>query len=126
MDPSSDKILLVDDEPSLLKMMSLYLARFGFRVTSCPTTDRAWAEWQADRTGFRVAVLDASMEGLSMQELAGRILSGNDQLRVIVTSGYPVDMSAMEEQAPGRVMFLHKPFQPESLVAAVRRMIGAQ
>ena len=126
MTETSDRVLLVDDEPSLLRMMSLYLGRLGFRVTTSATTDNAWTEWSTDPSGYAVAVLDASMEGLSMEELASRMLAGNERLRIIVTSGYPVDMSAMEFAAPGRVMFLHKPFLPESLVAAVRRMLGSQ
>jgi two-component system cell cycle sensor histidine kinase/response regulator CckA len=126
MTQACDRVLLVDDEPSLLRMMSLYLVRLGFHVTTSATTDGAWIEWGSDPSGYRVAVLDASMEGLSMEELASRMLAASGRLCIIVTSGYPVDMSAMEATAPGRVMFLHKPFLPESLAAAVRRMLGSQ
>jgi CheY-like chemotaxis protein len=47
-------------------------------------------------------------------------------VRLLVASGYPVDISGMEAAAPGRVAFLHKPFSPEMLAAVLRRMIGAQ
>ena len=119
-------ILVVDDEPPLLKMMSVYLKRLGHSVVTADTTEQALAAAESAQPQFAAAVLDASMEGLSMQDLALRLLKGNSAIRVIATSGYPVDMAAMEAAAPGRVMFLPKPFTPEMLASAVRRMLADQ
>jgi len=66
------------------------------------------------------------MAGLSMEELALKMLQVNPSLRVLATSGYPVDMSRLETAAPGRVAFLHKPFTPEMLAESVRGMLAAQ
>jgi len=126
MDRAPGRILIVDDEPPLLKMMSLYLGRLGYAVTTASTTERAWAEVQAAPLDFACAVLDASMAGLSMRELALKLLAANPTLRVLAASGYPVDMTDVQAQAPGRVDFLHKPFTPEMLAAAVRRMLAPQ
>jgi len=118
------RILLVDDEPPLLKMMHVYLRRLGYSVTTAASTEQASA--LAAQESFAVVVIDGTMEGLSLEELAGRILDGNPAARVLAASGYPVDMGALETAAPGRVGFLHKPFTPEMLAAAVRRMLGAE
>ncbi len=130
MDTLAVRILLVDDEPSLLKVAGAYLSRLGYAVTAANTTEKAWAEMETALNGqdgaFAVAVLDATMRGLPMAELAERILGASDSVRVLTTSGYPVDIGALEEAAPGRVAFLHKPFTPEMLAAAVRGMLGAQ
>lgn len=120
------RILLVDDEPALLKMMSVYLERRGYAVTTSPSTDRAAEFVETQPNAFAVAVLDATMPGLSMEELALKLLGSNATLRVLAASGYPVDMAALERAAPGRVAFLHKPFTPEMLVAAVRRLLGGE
>ena len=120
------RILLVDDEPSLLKMMSMYLTRLGYEVTTAVTTEKALAEFQRDPSSYAGAVLDATMPGISMEELALTMLGSQPSLFVIGASGYPLDMAAIEETAPGRVMFLHKPFSPEMLARAIRRMLGAQ
>jgi FixJ family two-component response regulator len=61
-----------------------------------------------------------------MEELAARMLAADPRLCVIAASGYPVDIAALEAASPGRVMFLHKPFPPEMLGHAVRRMIATQ
>jgi len=120
------RILIVDDEPALLKMMSVYLSRLGYEVESAGGTEGAWARIEAEPGRFAVAVFDATMPGLSLDELASRALRVAPGLRVIAASGYPVDMRKLEAVAPGRVAFLPKPFTPEMLAAAVRRMHGPQ
>ncbi|MGA3097092.1 MAG: response regulator [Bryobacteraceae bacterium] len=120
------RILIVDDEPALLKMMSVYLGRLGYEVETAGGTEGAWARIEADPEGFAVAVLDATMPGLSLNELALRALRAAPGLRVIAASGYPVDMSEIQAAGQGRVAFLPKPFTPEMLADAVRRMLGPE
>ena len=126
MSDTRGRILIVDDEPSLLKMMRVYLERRGFSVSTCSSTAQASALFDMDPEGFSAVVLDATLEGLSMEQLALKMLLANSRLRVLASSGYPVDMSALEAAAPARVAFLHKPFTPEALAEAVRRMLGPE
>jgi FixJ family two-component response regulator len=72
------------------------------------------------------AVLDASIAGLSAQDLALRLLAANSSMCVLVASGYPVDMERVEAAGPGRVEFIQKPFSGEMLHGALRRMIASQ
>ena len=120
----SGRLLLVDDEPALLKMMSVYLGRRGYTVEAVASTDEAWLRVQADPTAYAVAVLDGSMAGLPSGELALRLLRINAEARVIATSGYPADVSGLQAEAPGRAEFLPKPFTPEMLANLVERMLG--
>ena len=117
-------ILIVDDEPPLLKVMSLYLRRLGYSVTALDRAEQAAALTDADLERFDMAVLDATLDGIGMEKLALRMLNANAALRVLAASGYPVDVSALEAVAPGRVAFLLKPFTTEMLAACLRRMIA--
>ena len=126
MNYATARILLVDDDPSLLKMMGLYLGRLGYSVTLANTTEKAWAEVEAAPSGYAIAVLDGSMPGLSMEDLALKMLRANPSMCVVAASGYAMDTTAVEAAAPGRVAVLQKPFAPEMLAAAVRRMLAAQ
>jgi DNA-binding NtrC family response regulator len=126
MTNAASRILIVDDEPSLLKMMSVYLGRLGHAVVTAGSTEKAWAEVEAAPHVFSLAVLDATMSGIRMEDLAARMLAADPRLCVIATSGYPVDIAMLQTAAPGRVMFLPKPFSPEMLGSAVRRMIATQ
>jgi len=126
MNHATGRILLVDDEPSLLKMMGVYLGRVGYSVTLANSTEKAWAEVEAAPSGYAVAVLDGSMPGLSMEDLALKMLRANPSLCVVAASGYSMDTTAVEAAAPGRVAVLQKPFAPEMLAVAVRRMLATQ
>jgi two-component system, cell cycle sensor histidine kinase and response regulator CckA len=126
MEPPGRKILIVDDEPALLKMMGLYLTRMGYSVMTVDSTDRAWADVESRAGELAGAVIDATMRGLSMQELASKLLASNPSLCVVVASGYPVDMTTLEAAGPGRVQFVQKPFTAETLAGTLRRMIAAQ
>jgi DNA-binding NtrC family response regulator len=126
MTTTGGHILVVDDEPPLLKMMSTYLGRLGFQVTQAGSTDKAWTEMAADPERFAMAVLDATMSGIGVEALASRMMAANPRLCIIVASGYPLDMTVLQAEAPGRVTFLHKPFTPEMLAGTVRRMLATQ
>src|SRR5664280_3114064 len=112
MTNAASRILIVDDEPSLLKMLSAYLRRLGYAVVAAGSTEEAWAEVEAAPHAFALAVLDATMSGIRMEDLAARMLAADPRLCVIAASGYPVDIAVLQAPAPGRVMFLHKPFSP--------------
>ena len=126
MDQRAVRILIVDDEPALLKMMNTYLVRLGYFVESASSTQRAAGMIRDASEPYRVVVIDASMPGMSMEALGLETLRHWPSVRVIVASGYPVDMTALEAAAPDRVMFLHKPFTAEMLANAVRRMIARE
>ena len=81
---------------------------------------------KAQPGGFAIAVLDATLAGPSLEDLATQMLMLTPRLCVIAASGYPVDTTFLESAAPGRVAFLHKPFAPEMLASMVRRMIDTQ
>ena len=126
MTNSPVRILIVDDEPPVVKMMSTYLRRLGYQVSTSDSTDAAWKEVEAAPASVDVAVLDASMRGMTMMNLAQKLLQVNPGIAVIAASGYPVDVSGLEAAAPGRVASLLKPFSPETLAGMIRRMIGTQ
>jgi DNA-binding NtrC family response regulator len=126
MDDEPATILLVDDEATLLKLMGAYLRRIGYAVIAVNTVEKAWASLRGGTEKIAVVVLDAGMAEEGVDNLALRIFEAHPHLRMVVNSGYPVDMRLLERVAAGRVMFLHKPFSPDMLVEAVRRMLGSQ
>src|SRR5690242_12004103 len=106
--PTARKILIVDDEPPLLKMMGVYLKRVGYDATLFDSSDRAWAAVDGVAGEYAGAVLDATLRGMTTQDLALKLLAANPSICVVVASGYPVEMSAVEAAGPGRVSFVQK------------------
>ena len=81
------RILIVDDEPPLLRMMSLYLGRMGYSVTTTNSTEEAWSLVEADPGAFAAAILDGSMPGMTMEELGLRLLRVRSSFCVLAASG---------------------------------------
>ena len=75
---------------------------------------------------YAAAVLDATLGGMSTRDLAFKLARANPALGIVVASGYPVDMSAIEAAAPGRVRFVQKPFTADTLVRTLRGLIGPE
>jgi len=53
------------------------------------------------------------------------MLSANPDIRLILTSGYPIDPGKTLLDGGERVAFLHKPFTPAMLTKTIDRLIGS-
>ena len=122
--PVTARILVVDDEQQLLKILTRYLTKLGYGVVSAGSTEDAWEHIQAAPESYALALIDATMPGMSAEELTRRILLANPRIRVIASSGYPITPEEFSAHDPARVAFLHKPFSPDMLAATVRRLLN--
>jgi CheY-like chemotaxis protein len=120
MDSAAGRILIVDDDAGLLKVMDAYLSRLGYRVDACRSAAEAWALVEADPFQYVGALVDLNMRGMRGEELVRRILASNAAIRLVVVSGHPAGLSGvgLDER---RVGFLSKPFAPKELADALQR-----
>ncbi len=117
------RILVVDDEPQLTKLITRYLEHQGYEVLALADPQDAWARLEREPGAFALAIIDLTIEGaIRGEELARRFLTADPAARVILTSGYAADVAAVENTFPGRVSFLQKPFSGEMLSEAVSRL----
>jgi DNA-binding NtrC family response regulator len=123
-DTPAARILVVDDEQQLLKILTRYLARLGYGVVASSSTEDAWEHIQAAPEGYALALIDATMPGMSAEELTSRILEANPRIKVIAASGYPITIEEFVTRDPKRVSFLHKPFSPDTLAEMVRHLLA--
>ncbi len=119
----SGKVLIIDDEPSLLNLLSSYLSRRGYTVAAFSCADAAWRDFAADPGAYATVLLD--MSGLGAEEFGERALLMQAKLRVIASSGMPTDLSRLKAAGRDRVTFLQKPFTPEMLAESIARFAGA-
>ncbi len=119
MDATAKRILIVDDDASLLKLMANYLSRLGYGVTPCKSAEEAWERWQATPHDYSVALVDLNMPGMGGRELARRILRSNDSIRLIIVSGSAPALSGVDGVDSGRITTLLKPFAPGELARVV-------
>ena len=113
-------ILLVDDDPTLLSILSRRLTREGMDVRTAPSGTTALAA--LDRAWPALLVVDLMMPGMDGFELCRRVKRIAD-LPIIVLSS--VDASeakvrALEQYAED---YITKPFDPDELVARIGRVL---
>lgn len=118
-------ILVVDDEPQLIRLVSRYLERLGYEVVCTGNTAEAWAIIEREPRTFAMVMIDVTMAHPSGEELAWRILSSQSQAQVVLSSGYAADLANIENAFPGRVSFLQKPFSGEMLAQTAARILHA-
>ena len=113
------RILLVDDETSLLGLMETYLGRMGYTLQACVSATEALKLFEAEPRAFDLAIVDLTMPEMPGEELALRFLEINSNLRILLCSGYPYDISALPAGIRRHFAVLQKPFLPKMLDKAV-------
>jgi PAS domain S-box-containing protein len=118
----TERVLLVEDEPALLRMTTEMLRRQGFDVISAPDPVTALELAAVER--FDVVVTDVVMPKMSGAELADRFAERFPKTRFVFVSGYTHEVIDEERLGP-TARFLAKPFSSAELVDAVRGVLDA-
>jgi PAS domain S-box-containing protein len=118
---NGERVLLVEDEAPLCKLAQKALTRLGYHVTCASSAEEALSVWHSSRERFALVLTDMVTPGpLSGLDLC-RELAGTDRnLRLIITSGYSLDLARESEALPPGVIFLPKPYDMRTLATAVR------
>lgn len=124
MASAPNRVLIIDDEPALLRLIESYLSRLGFEVVACSSSQEAWDLFEREPSAYPFVMSDVTMPGMSGTELVARMFDVNPCLRVLLASGYSPDVSAFPASVHGQIGFLKKPFLPEMLVRSVEGMVA--
>jgi CheY-like chemotaxis protein len=119
----SKKILVVDDEPDLLKVTLLRLKKTGFEVYG--GIDGMEVLDIARRVIPDLIILDVYLPVLNGDEVA-KILKKDDKLKHIPVILISATTGTLEERTAesGADAYLTKPFEPEELIDMVKKILG--
>jgi len=118
------RILLVEDEDALRQLLAKYLVRLGYEVDAAPSAEAAWTLFEQNGDVFSLLLVDLTLPGMSGDELMRRILNASANVRVLLSSGYPYDLSKMPAAVSDRAAFLQKPYLPRQLADQIKAMVG--
>lgn len=113
------RVLLVDDDASVLRATAQLLERAGFAVTA--VGDGASALRALDEHRHSVVVSDIMMDGMSGLELLRLIKERDADLPVVMITGGPSLATAIEAMHAGAHRYLLKPVALDELVETVNR-----
>jgi two-component system response regulator GlrR len=121
---SSEKILVVDDDSSLLELIRLRLELAGYEVVTALDEDAAMAK--ARESIFSLSVVDLKLvqrDGISLME---EMHSINPYMPVIILTAHGSIESAVEAMKRGAFNYLNKPFDSQELLFQVKRAMENQ
>lgn len=117
------RLLMVDDEPSILKLGDHYLSQLGYGVQTSDDSSQALKMYRAAPNQYDLIILDMTMPKLSGEELAKEIFKINPDASIIMCSGYPNDAVRNKIHALGIKTFLQKPYQMRTLAKAIQQAL---
>ena len=122
------RVLVVDDEEHVRKIVSLVLKQAGYEVIEAADGEEAIAMVQSYPSVFsaQAIICDIHLPKVNGHELIAFIRQKLPTIPVIVLTGYPDVQGAAALFKQGVVDYLIKPARADTLLDAVRRAIGEQ
>jgi DNA-binding response OmpR family regulator len=114
------RILIVDDEPKIVRLVADYLADAGFAVTAARTGDEALMRVRTEAPDL--VVLDLGLPGLDGLDVT-RTIRRNGELPIIMLTARDDETDRIIGLELGADDYVTKPFSPRELVARVRAVL---
>jgi len=114
------KVLLIDDDPALVRMIRLVLLSEGLNVDTAVDGLNGLEKFSADN--FDVIVLDLQMPNMDGRQFFREIRARGDHTPVVLLSAYGAQAAKQELNAEAAVS---KPFDPNVLIGTVRSLLDA-
>src|SRR5690349_16541085 len=113
-------VLVVDDDPDILEYLQDFLSAEGFEVTTLG--DPTVAVERIRDEVFHLVVLDLMMPKLSGLDLLAQIRAVDDDIAVIILTGYPSLDTATASIQHEVSAYIHKPFTPAEFRDVIARI----
>jgi CheY-like chemotaxis protein len=120
----SGRLLLVDDEPAIVRLLARMLDQLGYSVTACDNSPEAWRIFRQRPQDFDLLITDLTMPRMTGVELARRILEVRPELPVLICTGFGQAVSAEQARQLGVAGYLLKPISRSDLAHEVQRQLA--
>ena len=118
----AEKILIVDDEPDMLKLLSMILReKTSYEITT--TNNPIEAKELAKQGGFDLVISDLKMPGLDGMEIIDAVKKIDEDIPVIIITAYASVESASEAIQKGGFDFITKPFRKEQILFTIDKAL---
>ena len=117
-----NKILVVEDEPSLAKILKFDLETVGFKVTVAIDGLRAYELSKQDK--FDCMIIDWMLPGLNGVELIKKLRVDKSSSLLIMLTAKTSEFDSIEALSGGADLYLKKPVSNRELIAQIKALIG--
>jgi PAS domain S-box-containing protein len=120
----SAKILLVDDEPLILKYCHEMIVSLGFSVISTQKADEALKIYKNLWKEIDLVILDMVMPIMDGMQLFAALQKINPHVQAILATGYAIDDRISNLISTGRHDYLKKPYNRNDLAKTIGGLLG--
>lgn len=121
--PSSERILLVEDEPIVRDFLAALLRRHGYEVVDSATPEDA-LEWLEAGRPVDLLITDIVMPGMNGWDLAKLAKQQRPTLRLLYMSGYADQFAVAATRLQPGATFLQKPFTITEMTDKVKSVLA--
>lgn len=122
--PRGDEtVLIVEDEPAILKLGATILGRQGYTVLTAGTPNQAIQVVAEQGDAINLLITDVVMPEMNGRDLVERLREVKPDLKCLYISGYTADAIAHHGVLDEGVRFLQKPFSVLELTTRVRQVL---
>jgi signal transduction histidine kinase/CheY-like chemotaxis protein len=121
-----ETILVVEDEPEVLALVTSVLRQFGYRVLAAASPQESLSLLRDYRDPIHLVITDIVMPGMTGRQLASEMERIRPGVRILFMSGYTRSELGQEGVLDEGLHFLQKPFTPEALAQRVRAVLSAR
>lgn len=119
----SEHILVVDDEPTIAKMIQHMLERLGYHVTIRTNSMEVLELFRMKSTDFDLVITDMTMPGMTGDKLAEQLMIIRPEIPVMLYTGYNNKISYKIASEIGIKGFAYKPVVKSDLAKTVRKVL---
>jgi PAS domain S-box-containing protein len=122
----SERILLVDDEQQIVRMMQQMLENLGYSVVAFTSSLEALAFFEQHAVDFDLVISDLTMPKITGPELARKLLEIREGAKILLCTGFSEGISKEKANALGIKGIVRKPITMGDLAVAVRTVLDGQ
>ncbi len=116
-------VLIVDDNASVRSVVTIMLETAGYRVLAAPDGPSAIDIFRENGNDIEAVLLDVTMPEMTGDVVLERLRDMDEGVRVILTTGWDEQQTLARLPDAQPSAFLKKPFRPDNLVDAIRRVV---
>ncbi len=118
------RILVIDDEPAILRIARGMLEQCGYEVVTADNGKEGIAIYEQGAEPIDAVVLDLSMPGISGHEVLKRLREINPSVRILVTSGLAEDEEIKKITSGGYGGFMQKPYTAAEFSSNLKNLLA--
>ena len=118
------RILIVDDDENIRKVLTTILEDEGYDVESVDTAKKAIERTR--RKFYNLALIDIRLPDMEGIELLTKMKNTTPKIRKLIITGYPTLQNAVEAVNRGADAYIMKPFDMEKVLEEIKDQLKKQ